>query len=72
MRDVRAFLAYRRKGEITTRAWVRSIRRRHHYPVGSLSDTRPALANLVRVFSRLRGLVWRTRKKRAVSNGSAF
>ena len=70
MRDVRAFLAYRRNGEMTFRTWLRSIRRRHYYPVGSLSDTRPALVNLLRVFSRLRSLFGRTRAKRRVaSNG---
>jgi predicted ATP-grasp superfamily ATP-dependent carboligase len=68
MRDLRAFLAYRRHGDITLRAWARSIMRRHHYPVGSLRDTRPALVNSLRVVSRLRGLLGRTRAKRAASN----
>ena len=63
MRDVRAFAAYRRNGEMTFRTWLRSIMRRHHYPVGSLSDPRPALVNSLRVFGRLRGLC-RTRAKR--------
>ena len=49
MRDVRAFLAYRRNGEMTFRPWARSIMRRHHYPVGSTSDVRPALVNCLRV-----------------------
>ncbi len=68
MRDVRAFLAYRRNGDLSFRTWVRSIMRRHHYPVGSTSDARPALVNCLRVVSRLRGLLGRTRAKRGLSN----
>ena len=34
--------------------WLRSIMRRHHYPVASLSDPRPALVNNLRVFGRIR------------------
>ena len=47
-----------------------SVMRRHHYPVGSKSDTRPALVNSLRLFSRLRGLFGRTRAKRAVNHGA--
>ena len=57
---------------MTFRAWPRSVMRRHHYPVGSTSDTRPALVNFLRVFSRLRGLFGRTRAKRAVNNGNGL
>ncbi len=71
LRDLRAFLAYRREGEMTFGTWARSVGRRHHYPVGSLSDTRPALLNAVRVFSRLRGLLGRTRAKRRLNNNGA-
>ena len=70
MRDMRAFMAYRRNGEMTFRTWARSVMRRHHYPVGSRRDTRPAVVNSLRVVSRLRGLFGRTRAKRAVQNGS--
>ena len=69
MRDLRAFLQYHRHGEMTFRTWARSIMRRHHYPVGSLSDTRPAIVNSLRVISRLRGLRGRTRARRDLSNG---
>ncbi len=67
MRDVRAFFAYRRSGQMTFRTWLRSVMRHHHYPVGSTSDVRPALVNCLRVVSRLNGLLGRTRAKRAVS-----
>jgi hypothetical protein len=70
MRDVRAFFAYRRTGEIKFRTWLRSIARHHHYPVGSKSDRRPALAHSLRVLTRLRGLFTRTRAKRAVNSGN--
>ena len=70
MRDVRAFLAYRKKGEMSFGTWSRSVMRRHHYPVGSKSDTRPALVNFLRLFSRLSGLFRRTRAKRAVNHGA--
>ena len=49
MRDLRAFLAYRRQGELSTFAWLRSIIGRHHYPVTSASDPRPALVNQLRL-----------------------
>src|SRR6185312_10365666 len=57
MRDLRAMLAYRRNGQITFRSWARSVIGRHHYPVGSTSDMRPALVNSLRVVSRLRSLL---------------
>jgi D-aspartate ligase len=68
MRDVRAFFAYRRKREMSFPQWARSIMRRHHYPVGSVHDTRPALVNSLRVVSRLRGLLRRTRVKNGLNN----
>ncbi len=59
MRDLRAFAAYRREGEISLLPWLRSIMRRHHYPVASLSDPRPVLANNLRVFGRIRRVLSR-------------
>jgi predicted ATP-grasp superfamily ATP-dependent carboligase len=64
MRDLRAFAAYRRHGEISFLPWLRSIVRRHHYPVASLSDPRPVLANNLRVFGRIRRALNRQRAHR--------
>lgn len=70
MRDVRAFLAYRRHGQVSTWKWVRSIIARHHYPVASATDFRPAIAHNLRIVSRLRGLLGRRRAQRGLnSNG---
>ncbi len=68
MRDVRAFLAYRRHGEISSWKWARSIVGRHHYPVASARDFRPAIAHNVRFVSRLRGLLGRRRAQRALNH----
>ena len=44
---------------------------RHHYPVGSTSDMRPALVNSLRIVSRLRGLLGRRRARSGLpSNGA--
>jgi D-aspartate ligase len=64
MRDLRAFAAYRRHGEISWLPWLRSIMRRHHYPVASLSDPRPVVANALRVFGRIRRVLHRRRARR--------
>jgi D-aspartate ligase len=64
MRDLRAFAAYRRQGEISLLPWLRSIMRRHHYPVASLSDPRPVLANNLHVFGRIRRVLSRHRAQR--------
>ncbi len=65
MRDIRAFLAYRRHGQISFRHWARTIvGRRHHYPVASIRDPRPAIAHNLRIVSRLRGLLGRRRAQR--------
>lgn len=42
--DVRAMLAYRRDGELTFGAWVRSLLRRQHFPMLSRDDPLPSLA----------------------------
>lgn len=61
--DSRAFLAYRRAGELTVRGWLRSLWRRQHFPVARLDDPLPSLVGLVR-------LIWRrTRKTWSGSRG---
>jgi D-aspartate ligase len=67
MRDLRAFAAYRRHGEISLLSWLRSIMRHHHYPVASLSDPRPVLANNLRVFGRVRRVLSRNRAQRELA-----
>ena len=41
--DTRAFLAYRRRGELSLRGWMRSVARRQCFPVARLSDPLPAI-----------------------------
>jgi len=52
-RDVRAFVQYRRAGEITTTAWVWSILGRACLPLFSLSDPGPSMANAFAAPQRL-------------------
>jgi D-aspartate ligase len=66
MRDVRAVAAYRRHGEISWFSWLHSIMRRHHYPVASLSDPWPVMANQLRVFGRIRRALRRRRARRGM------
>jgi predicted ATP-grasp superfamily ATP-dependent carboligase len=57
--DYRAFKEYRRRGELTTAQYVRSIARRHAFSVASVSDPGPLALALK---PRVRGLwrrVWR-------------
>ena len=42
--DVRALIAYRRQGELTVRAWARSLLHRQHFPIFAWTDPFPALA----------------------------
>jgi D-aspartate ligase len=42
--DVRAFLEYRRRGELTAATWARSLARRQHFPVFSWRDPKPSVA----------------------------
>jgi D-aspartate ligase len=70
-RDVRAMLAYRRHGQITIRSWARSVMGRHHYPVGSTSDLRPALLNSLRIVRRLRDLLVRHRVRQGLPNNGS-
>lgn len=41
--DTRAFLAYRRNGELSLSEWVRSVARRQCFPVARLDDPLPAI-----------------------------
>ena len=44
--DVRAMLAYRRRGELTVRAWLRSLLRRQRFPLFRLDDPLPTVHSL--------------------------
>lgn len=44
-RDIRAFIQYRRAGELTTTAWLRTVLQRNCLPLFSLSDPAPSLLN---------------------------
>ena len=51
-RDVRAFLIYRSKGELTFSAWAKSLRGEKDWAVWSVSDPRPALAESLKLLDR--------------------
>ena len=71
LRDLRAFAAYRRHGQMSTWRWLRSIVGRHHFPVASASDVRPAIAHNLRIVPRLRRLLSRRRAQRGFNgNGN--
>lgn len=42
--DARAFIGYRRRGELTLRRWIASLLRRHRFPIFRWSDPLPSLA----------------------------
>lgn len=46
--DARAFASYRRNGELTLRAWLRSLARPQHFPMFSWRDPKPSLASISR------------------------
>lgn len=46
MADVRAFLAYRREGDLTAGQWARSLLRPTRLPLFAADDVRPSVANL--------------------------
>jgi D-aspartate ligase len=58
--DARAFLQYRRRGELTTSAWLRSLLHRPRFPLLRLEDPLPSAAGMVSTFRggirRLRSL----------------
>jgi D-aspartate ligase len=54
IQDARAALALRREGELTTRAWLASLRHRQHLAVWSLRDPMPGITGLGRRVGALR------------------
>jgi len=52
-RDLRAFLQYRRQGQLTLRAWLRSLLRRQRFPLARADDPVPSLAAVARRLFRL-------------------
>jgi predicted ATP-grasp superfamily ATP-dependent carboligase len=53
--DLKALLAYRAAGELSVGAWLRSLRRRQHFPTLRASDPMPSLAQFaVRVVRAVR------------------
>ena len=67
--DVRALPEYRRRGEITAFAWCASVLRRQHFPIWSVADPGPAIANYRRLLRR--ALVHARRRARAHVNSAA-
>ncbi len=64
--DFRAFREYRRRGEMTTLQYVRSIAKRQHFSVASVTDPGPVLLALK---PRLLGL-WRRLRRRVALRGA--
>jgi D-aspartate ligase len=58
--DFRAFREYRRRGEMTTLGYLRSVMRPQHFPVASLSDPGPLALALK---PRVKGLTRRVRRR---------
>lgn len=50
--DVRAFLAARRRGDTTTRRWLRSLAHRQHFPVADARDPLPTIGFHVHALAR--------------------
>jgi predicted ATP-grasp superfamily ATP-dependent carboligase len=46
--DLRALVAYRRRGELTIPAWLGSLARRQHFPLLSWHDPKPSLVSISR------------------------
>lgn len=53
--DARAFLEYRRHGELTFRRWARSLMHRQSFPLASIRDPLPSLGQIARRASRRLG-----------------
>lgn len=51
--DTRAFLAYRRDGDLTLAQWTRSLLRRQHFPVFRIDDPLPSLVDWTRLVRRI-------------------
>ena len=52
--DTRAFLVYRRRGELSLPEWARSVARRQVFPVARLSDPLPAIVRHAGKLRRIR------------------
>jgi predicted ATP-grasp superfamily ATP-dependent carboligase len=52
-KDLRSFLELRRRGELTTAAWLRSVARPQHFPLLSWDDPAPAVAAQVQRAGRI-------------------
>jgi predicted ATP-grasp superfamily ATP-dependent carboligase len=65
MLDVRAFMQYRRAGELTTLGWLRSLLSRKRLPFFLLADPVPSVMNTVLFLRRSPGYVNRWRLQRA-------
>ena len=52
LKDIRAYLQYRRAGELTLRRWVGSLLYRQHFPTARLDDPLPALVRAARMVRR--------------------
>ena len=61
IQDTRAMLRYRSEGELSLRAWARSLMRRQHFPVARLDDPMPTLD------LHARRLIARARRPRSVA-----
>jgi len=59
--DFRAFKEYRRRGDLTTRDWLRSIVRPHHFSLASITDPGPLLSAVNQRIAR----VWRRVRRRS-------
>jgi D-aspartate ligase len=55
-RDIRAFVAYRRAGEITTGAWLQTVAQKNCLPLFSMSDPAPSIGNALASPKRLTSL----------------
>jgi D-aspartate ligase len=55
LRDARAFLRYRRRGELDTAAWLRTLTPPLSFPLWSMTDPLPSLANAWRLVHKVTG-----------------
>ncbi len=53
--DTRAFLVYRRRGELTLHGWLRSIAHHQYFPVAKLSDPLPVIVRHAEKLTRATG-----------------
>jgi D-aspartate ligase len=71
--DARAFISYRRNGELTGREWARTLLRHQHFPLLAVTDPGPALASWAQLLGRaLRRLVSRNGPDSAGEPGVAL